>query len=250
MPKFWFRKSKNANCRQISRTQQFLDSAEFNLDISMPLDDSDYSPLNRGPRYTLRLAHPFASLPVLTYASMAKSLEGRHSMFILIPTTEYAATLEGSITKNVTCENCGHMYSYPMSRIVSGIEKVLFSSSQGPEKALKKARANLAKVLETEHDDVPCPACNWHQSSHVAYVRSQLYLELKNLAGAFFIFAGLVLGVILFFFALFILVDEGHELPKASSILTFALVVLCIASPGFLLRGFRSLLVLNYRPNG
>jgi hypothetical protein len=181
---------------------------------------------------------------------MAKSLEGRHSMFILIPSTEYAATLEGSVTKDVTCEHCGHTYSYSMSRIVSGSEKVLFSSSRGSEKALKKARANLAKALETEHDDVPCPACMWHQSSHVAYARSRLYPELKNLAGAFFIFAGLVLGVILFIFALCILVDEGHELPKASSILTFTLIVLAIAAPGLVLRGFRSLLVLNYRPNG
>lgn len=170
-------------------------------------------------------------------------------MFVLIPTTEYAATVEGSVTKDVTCENCGHSYSYPMSRIVSAIEKVLFSSSRGSEKALKKARANLVKALETEHDDVPCPACKWHQSSHIAFVRSQSYSELKNLAGAFFIFAGLALGLILFFSTLFILVDEGHELPKASSILTFALIVLAIASPGLLLRGLRSLLLLSYRPN-
>ena len=171
-------------------------------------------------------------------------------MFILIPSTEYAATVEGSVIKDVTCEKCGQTYSYPMSRIVSASEKVLFSSSRGPEKALKKAQANLAKALETEHDDVPCPGCKWHQSSHVAYVRSQLYSQLKNLAGAFFVFAGLALGLILVFSALFILVNRGHEVPKASSILEFALIVLAIASPGLLLRGFRSLLLLNYRPNG
>jgi hypothetical protein len=171
-------------------------------------------------------------------------------MFIIIPSTQYAATVEGSVTKDVTCEKCGHTYSYRMSRIVSGSEKVLCSSSRGPEKALKKARANLAKALETEHDDVPCPACKWHQPSHIAHVRSQSYPQLKSLAGAFFIFAGLALGLILFFLALAILVDRGHELPKASSILQFALMVLAIASPGLLLRGFRSLLLLNYRPNG
>jgi hypothetical protein len=81
-----------------------------------------------------------------------------------------------------------------MYRLVSGFEKVFFSSSRGPEKALKNARANLAKALETEHDDVPCPACRWHQSPHVAYVRSQSYSQLKNLAGAFFIFANLAMG--------------------------------------------------------
>jgi hypothetical protein len=170
-------------------------------------------------------------------------------MFILIPATRYTATVEGSIIKLVTCEKCGQTYSYRMSRIVSGSEKVLFSSSRGPENALKKARANLAKALETEHDDVPCTACKWHQPSHVAYVRSQSYPQLKSLAGAFFIFAGLALGLILFLLALIILVDPGHEVPKAPSILQFALIVLVIASPGLLLRGFRSLLLLNYRPN-
>jgi hypothetical protein len=170
-------------------------------------------------------------------------------MFILIPSTKYAATVEGSVIKDVTCEKCGQTYSYSMSRIVTGIEKVLFSSSQGPEKALKKARANLAKALETEHDDVPCPACAWHQSSHVAFARSQSYPQLKALAEAFFIFARLALGLILFFLALVILVDWDHAVPKASSILQFTLMVLAIASPGLLLRGFRSLLLLNYRPN-
>jgi hypothetical protein len=171
-------------------------------------------------------------------------------MIILIPTTQYTATVEGSIIKDVTCENCGETYSYSMSRIVCGLEKGFFSSSRGPEKAMKKARANLAKALEIEHDNVPCPECKWHQSSHIAFVRSQSYQELKNLAGMFFLFASLALGAILFFFALFILVEKNHELPKAYSVLQFALIVLAIASPGLLLRGFRSLLQMNYRPNG
>ena len=170
-------------------------------------------------------------------------------MFIHLPSTTYAATVEGSVIKDVTCESCGHTYSYRLDRIVSGYEKVLFSSARGPEKALKKAQANLARALETEHDDVPCPECKWHQSSHIAFVRSQSYPQLKALAGAFFFFAGLALGLILFFSTLCILVARDHEAPKASSILQFALIVLAIASPGFLLRGFRSLLLLKYRPN-
>jgi RNase P subunit RPR2 len=171
-------------------------------------------------------------------------------MLIPVHGTRYTATVQGSVVKDVTCESCGHTYSYPMSRIVSGSEKVLFFSSGAQEKALKNARANLAKALESEHDDVPCPECNWHQSSHVAFVRSQSYPQLKQLAGAFFIFAGFALAIIVFFSALFVLVLPDHELPKASSILVCALVVLAIASPGLLLRGFRSLLLLNYRPNG
>ncbi len=152
-------------------------------------------------------------------------------MLIFIPATLYSATVEGSVIKDVTCEKCGQTYSYPMSRIVNGSEKVLFSSSRGSEKALKKAQANLAEVLETEHDNVPCPACKWHQSSHVAFVRSQSFPQMMQLAGVFFIFAGLALGVVLFVFSLCILVIPRREVPKASSVLEFALFVLAIASP-------------------
>jgi len=167
---------------------------------------------------------------------------------IHIPTTQYSETVEGSVVKDVTCENCGHTYSYPMFRIVSGCETVMFSSAQGPERALKKARANLAKALETEHNDVPCPACQWHQTSHVAFVRSQSYPQLKQLAGMFFILAGIPLVFFLVAFGLGILVL--HELPNASAILEVALIVLAIASPGLLLLGIRRLLALRYRPNG
>jgi hypothetical protein len=167
--------------------------------------------------------------------------------FFHIPTTTYSETVEGSVSKDVTCENCGHTYSYLMFRIVTGFERVMFSSARGPERALKNARANLAKALETEHDDVPCPECRWHQSAHVAFVRSQSYPELKNLAGAFFVFAGFALVIILVIFALCTLVGG---LPEASSILQAALLILAIASPGLLLCGLRSLLALRYRPNG
>jgi hypothetical protein len=170
-------------------------------------------------------------------------------MFIHIPSTLYTATAEGSVDKDVMCERCGETYSYRMSRIVTGCHKVPFSSSRGPEKALTKARANLAKALETEHDDVPCPECKWHQPAHIDSVRSRLYPELKNLAGAFFFLASLALGAILFLIALIVLVLPEHELPKASSLLQFALIVLVIASPGLLLRGLRRLLALTYRPN-
>jgi hypothetical protein len=170
-------------------------------------------------------------------------------IFIHIPSTRYTATAEGSVVKDVTCERCGQSYSYRMSRVVTGFYKVAFSSSRGPEKALQKARANLAKALETEHDDVPCPECRWHQPAHIASFRSRMYPELKNLAGAFFFLARLALGVILVFLALGILVLPEHELPKASSLLQFGLIVLAIASPGLLLRGLRSLLARSYRPN-
>jgi hypothetical protein len=168
--------------------------------------------------------------------------------FFHIPTTQYSETVEGSVVKDVTCENCGHTYSYPMFRIVTGCETVMFSSARGPERALKKARANLVKALETEHDDVPCPECRWHQSAHVAFVRSQSYPQLKSLAAFFFVLAGIPLVFFLVAFGLALLVL--HELPNASAILEVALIVLAIASPGLLLRGIRSLLALNYRPNG
>jgi DNA-directed RNA polymerase subunit M/transcription elongation factor TFIIS len=170
-------------------------------------------------------------------------------MLIPNPATLYTATAKGSVTKDVTCERCGHTYSYRMSRTVTGRHKVPFSSSRGPEKASNKARADLAKALETDHDDVPCPECGWHQPAHITSVRRRLYPGLNNVAGAFFYLASLALGVVVFFLALFTLVLPEHTLPKASSQLQMGLFVLAVASPGLLLRGVRSLLALNYRPN-
>jgi ribosomal protein S27AE len=170
-------------------------------------------------------------------------------IFIPLPSTLYTATAEGSVRKDVACERCGHTYPYHMSRIATGFHKVLFSSPQGPEKALAKARANLVKALETEHDEVPCPECGWHQAAHLAFARSRMYPELKKLAGAFLFLAKLALGVILFIIALGLVVLPDHALPKVSSLLQFALIVLAIASPGLILLGLRNLLALNYRPN-
>jgi hypothetical protein len=170
-------------------------------------------------------------------------------MFIHLPSTEYTATAEGSVIKEVTCENCGHAYSYSMSRIVTGVEKVLFSSSRGPGKALTKAQKNLATALETEHDDVSCPECGWHQAAHVAFVRSRLYPQLTNFAGAFFVFAVLAFVLILVFCVRYVVLLPEHRLPKASSMLQFGLIVLVVAAPGLLLRGLRSLLALTYQPN-
>jgi hypothetical protein len=184
--------------------------------------------------------------PDLRFSRLAQGAGLR--MFIFFAYSTYSATVQGSTVKSVKCESCGESYSYPMSRVASGSDLALFSSSKSHERSLKQAQGNLAKALETDHDDIPCPACGWHQTVHVDSVRRRSYPDLKNLAGAFFIFANLALGVIIFFWLLFMLVS-GPTLPKASSVLTCAAVVLSIATPGFVLRGLRSLLVRTYRPN-
>ncbi|HEY1380780.1 MAG TPA: hypothetical protein VGF55_28520 [Gemmataceae bacterium] len=168
--------------------------------------------------------------------------------FIHVPTTLFTATAEGAVTKDVTCEMCGHAYSYRLSRRVAGSHKAHFIMSRGQEKALTKARANLAGALETEHDDVPCPECGWHQPAHVASVRSRMYPDLRTLAAGFFVLARLAFGLVLFLLTLFVLLPD-HKLPKASSMAVFALFAPAVASPGFLLLGLRRLLALNYRPN-
>ena len=72
-------------------------------------------------------------------------------------------------------------------------------------------------------------------------------LLIALVAGAFFVLAGLPLVFFLVALAGGILLL--HELPDASWFLQVALIVLAIASPGLLLRGLRSLLARNYRPN-
>jgi len=75
-----------------------------------------------------------------------------------------------------------------------------------------------------------------------------MYPQLRSLAGALALLACIPLVFFLVVFALGILLL--HELPGASAFLEVALIVLAVASPGFLLRGIRSLLALRYRPNG
>lgn len=168
-------------------------------------------------------------------------------MLIIIPSTKYTATVQGHVEKFVLCERCTYIYTYTMHRIASGTHSTIFSSSSGPDKAAEKAWANLNHVLENDHDNVPCPRCQWHQSAHIAAVRSRSYEQLKNLAGAFFIFAGII-------FALFTTVQvlmclTLREPPTLNFILYCALAIFIVASPGLLLRGLRSLILLKYNPN-
>ena len=234
-----------AQPRRGRKSQSTMGSRRFPI-VGCSAGSASRPCLLRGPVYPARSV---ASLLTVNYAFWQSARSETFMFIIPLPSTQYVSTTEGSIVKDVTCERCGHMYSYRMSRIVSGIEKVLFSSSRGPEKALKKARASLTKALYTECDDIPCPECGWHQPAHIAFVRSRSHPELRKLTGAFFVFAGLALGLVLFIFVLGLLVLSGNELPKASSILQLGLIVLAIASPGVLLRGLRSLLALSYRPN-
>src|SRR5262245_30716849 len=169
-------------------------------------------------------------------------------MFIFIPSsTTYTATVSGSVAKGVTCESCGESYTYLLSRTVTGSDSAFFFASRAQENALKKARAKLAKALETEHDDIPCPACRWHQSRNVAHVHGNSYAGMKNLAGAFFIIAGIVLGVMLGILG-FTVLGNNPQWPSGSTVLECAVAVLVIAAPGLFLRGLRSLLLLTYRP--
>src|SRR5262245_16371695 len=170
-------------------------------------------------------------------------------MFIFIPSsTTYTATVSGSVAKGVTCESCGESYTYLLSRTVTGSDSAFFFASRAQENALRKARAKLAKALETEQDEVPCPARRWTQARQGAHVHGNSYAGMKNLAGAFFILAGVVLGVMLGILG-FAVLGNNPQWPSGSTIFECTVAVLVIATPGLLLRGLRSLLLLTYRPN-
>jgi hypothetical protein len=167
----------------------------------------------------------------------------------MLLSTVYTATVQGSVVRAETCESCGETFSYLLSRGGSGSDTAFVFASEARKRASEKAQADLANKLENDHDDVPCPACGWHQVRAVTHVRSNSYPGMKNLAAAFFILSGIILGIMLGILG-FILAGENPEWPSGSTVLECTAAVLIIAAPGLLLRGIRTVLLLAYRPNG
>jgi hypothetical protein len=169
-------------------------------------------------------------------------------MFIFIPTSapKYTAHATGTVDKRVDCEACGTHYSYTLTRVAVGEESYFFLASRASQKATEKAHANLRKILERDHDDVPCPSCGHHQSTMVALVSARSYSELKNLAAAFFLFAGAILAFMLILLAIS---GSQNRWPTWSVVSGCAIGIGCIVLPGLILRAIRSLLLLSYNPS-
>jgi hypothetical protein len=75
----------------------------------------------------------------------------------------------GRITKEVTCEQCAHRYSYEMNRNCRGWTSKVFGG--GYAVASARAKKKLKRALANGIDVVPCPACGWYQSNMILTAR-------------------------------------------------------------------------------
>ena len=173
---------------------------------------------------------------------------GVRMFFIHIPTKSYTSHVQGETEKEIICEACGEEYSYTLCRNATGTDSAVFLFSRAERRALEKAQASLQHKLDTEHDDVPCPACGQHQAVMIAQVRKRSYSGLKNLGGGFLILASLAMGIMLLMLAISVWVQK-QPLPSKSVVEGCAIGVGAFAIPGLILRGIRTLLLFNYNPN-
>lgn len=79
------------------------------------------------------------------------------------------ATLVQQAVKRITCERCGHEYSYEMTRRAHA--SAADASSSGREAARVRAERKLERIVAREQDPVPCPECGYFQPAMTWTVR-------------------------------------------------------------------------------
>jgi hypothetical protein len=158
--------------------------------------------------------------------------------------TEYHTTVKGSALRTVVCEKCQTEFVYVLKRQVLGTAiSVLDLNNRGAqEQAVKRANANLRKVLARDQDPVPCPGCGWYQQSMIPLLR-QAHRQGMSFTGR----------VLLYFAALLLLLFIGFRLGGESedrkAPLSLVQAAACIGSLGLGLILTRKLLARRLRPN-
>jgi len=77
----------------------------------------------------------------------------------------FTATIDAKAWKQHTCVGCGDVYSYELSRKVTG-------QAPSAEQAELNAQANVARTLTTEVDSHPCPTCGLFQPDMIGQSRA------------------------------------------------------------------------------
>lgn len=95
-----------------------------------------------------------------------------------IPLTATALAISRGMTlREVACEHCGTEFVYALAREAGGKATgiVFLGGEEREQAAAVAADANLAELLETDVDPVPCPKCSLYQSSMVTAIRDGSY---------------------------------------------------------------------------
>ena len=149
---------------------------------------------------------------------------------------DYTSTVEGSVIKHVTCEQCQLPYVYVATRRASGRgSSLLFMDNSGAqERAQDRAGAALKKLLDQAVEPVPCLGCGWMQQDMVREARQRFHRWL------------FVTGLLTAFISALILpICYVSRLTKTPLFLWAAVGVVV----GLLLIGLRAILLGGYHPN-
>ena len=107
----------------------------------------------------------------------------------------HVATAKGREFKAVTCENCRVEFVYVLARAAEGwATGVMLLDADAPDRAARRADAELRGALARGEDPVPCPSCGWYQQSMVPLVRAQ-YRGWMSVTGAFLLYAAALVAV-------------------------------------------------------
>jgi hypothetical protein len=123
---------------------------------------------------------------------------------------EYTLSVEVRGRKPVTCQQCGHEYSYVLTREGSGKDGTLFglAPSRAQDKARDRAEQAAVDKLRRECDPVPCPACGWYQPDMVREARRRKYGWMTRYGGR-----ALALWTVLAFISVAMIIPIQERLP-------------------------------------
>src|SRR6266446_6483361 len=110
---------------------------------------------------------------------------------ILVLVVQARVTAQDTTIKEFQCEQCAFKYVYRLVRAAEG--KATSFIIPNKDAAAKKANDKLKRMLRTDCDPVPCPACGWYQGPMVRLLKQQRFRGLVW-AGQFVFVLSVVLG--------------------------------------------------------
>jgi len=107
----------------------------------------------------------------------------------------HVAAAKGAEFRTVVCENCQVEFVYLLTRKAEGwATGVMFLDWDAPDRAARRAEAELRRTLAQDQDPVPCPSCGWYQQSMVPLLRAR-HRGWMSVAGAFLLYAAALVSV-------------------------------------------------------
>jgi hypothetical protein len=150
----------------------------------------------------------------------------------------FTATQTGQRLERVTCEKCGTVFHYELTRVGlgKGSAPYLIGQAAASQRAEAAAEKDLRKRLDEEAELVACPKCHWVNQELIDRYRRRQYRRAPLLIVVIFI-AGFVAAPML---GAGLTEAFGYG-SRAPSIVTLTVMAVCLSSPVWVLLGRRQL---------